>query len=341
MLVSVPRPQMPIALEPDGVRRLAGVQRQPQPSRLIAVLGRSAFIRDSKGKKQQYVPFAEQIIERKHLAQRSTHGLHFDFALTLCDFVNRPLLTLTGTAAYGELDKAILQAIAEFSGTSKISQPSSIDLLFQEDDDLGTAELSMNPVFCLNPSWQFGLDLGIANQANSQALAPLVQEYQTNLPVVAYTDGSLPRNRKFRSAGAMVTSQGHWASAISPKYYIRDTLLAESTGALLALSHAPLDADLTIFSDSRALVKVVNDLVHGRQRSAKVHHEVHEGLEQRTGRTRACWVRGHNGNRHNEAANRMALLMSRHFSARINPQLTQSMMTKIVLEELSQQALAA
>lgn len=163
MLVSVPRPQMPIALEPDGVRRLAGAQRQPQPSRLIAVLERSAFIRDAHGKKQQYVPFAERIVEEKHLAQRSTHGLHFDFALTLCDFVNRPLLTLTGTAANGELDQAILQAIAEFSGTSKISQPSSIDLLVPDYDDLGMAELSLNPIFCLNPSWQFGLDLGVAN----------------------------------------------------------------------------------------------------------------------------------------------------------------------------------
>lgn len=37
----------------------------------------------------------------------------------------------------------------------------------------------------------------------------------------------------------------------------------------------------------------------------------------------------------------MAILMSRHFSARINPHLTQSMMTQIVREELSQQALAA
>src|SRR5690606_10707470 len=67
MLVSVPRPQMPIALEPDGVRRLAGAQRQPQPLRLIAVLERSAFIRDAHGKKQQYVPFAERIVEEKHL----------------------------------------------------------------------------------------------------------------------------------------------------------------------------------------------------------------------------------------------------------------------------------
>lgn len=105
MLVSVPRPQMPVALEPDGVRRLAGAQRQPQPSRLIAVLERSAFIRDVHGKKQQYVPFAERIVKEKHLAQRSTHGLHFDFALTLCDFVNRPLLTLTGTAVNGELTR--------------------------------------------------------------------------------------------------------------------------------------------------------------------------------------------------------------------------------------------
>ncbi|MGO4297987.1 RNase H family protein [Glutamicibacter sp. MCAF14] len=341
MLVSVPRPQMPIALEPDGVRRLAGAQRQPQPSRLIAVLERSAFIRDAHGKKQQYVPFAERIVEEKHLAQRSTHGLHFDFALTLCDFVNRPLLTLTGTAANGELDQAILQAIAEFSVTSKISQPSSIDLLVPDYDDLGMAELSMNPIFCLNPSWQFGLDLGVANQANSQALAPLVQDYTAKPSVIAYTDGSVPRNRKFRSAGAMVTSQGHWACAISPKHYVQDTLLAETTGALLALTHAPLDSDLTIFSDSRALVKAVNDLVQGRQRTVKVHHELRESLELRTGRTRARWVRGHDGNRHNEAANRMAILMSRHFSARINPQLTQSMMTKIVLEELSQQALAA
>ncbi|PRB76634.1 hypothetical protein CQ012_06365 [Arthrobacter sp. MYb214] len=341
MLVSVPRPQMPIALEPDGVRRLAGAQRQPQPSRLIAVLERSAFIRDAHGKKQQYVPFAERIVEEKHLAQRSMHGLHFDFALTLCDFVNRPLLTLTGTAVNGELDQTILQAIAEFSGTCKISQPSSIDLLVPDYDDLGMAELSMNPVFCLNPSWQFGLDLGVANEANSQALAPLVQDYTANLPVIAYTDGSVPRNRKFRSAGAMVTSQGHWACAISPKHYVQDTLLAETTGALLALTHAPLDSDLTIFSDSRALVKAVNDLVQGRQRTVKVHHELRESLELRTGRTRARWVRGHDGNRHNEAANRMAILMSRHFSARINPHLTQSMMTQIVREELSQQALAA
>ena len=207
---------------------------------------------------------SKQIVRDGHLAQRSTHGLQFDFALTLCDCVTSPLLTLTGTAANGELDQAILQSIAAFAGTGRISQPASIDLLVPQDEDLGMAELSMNPVFCLNPSWQFGLDLSIANQANTEALSPLVRDYKAKLSVAAYTDGSVPQNSKFRSAGAMVTSQGHWAYTVSPKHYFRSTLLAETTGALLALSHAPLEADLTIYSDNRGLMKAINDLAQGR-----------------------------------------------------------------------------
>lgn len=338
----VPRPQMPIVLESDGIRRLASSQRQLQPTRIIAVLERSAFTRDSNGQKHAYVPFAAQILLNGHLAQRSERGLGFDFAVTLCDSVSRPLVTLTGTAENGKLDVAILDVIAKFTETSRITTPASIDLLVPNRDKLGLIDLAVNSVFCLNPPWQHNAPLDLISQANEEALAPLRRDYRSQSSIVAYTDGSLPHHGRDRSAGAMVTQQGHWATQVSPKQFSRNALMAETTGALLAMHHVPEDANLMIVSDCRALVKAVNDIALGNACSKKAHHlALQEHMELRTGKTRATWVRGHNGNKYNEAVDRMAVLMARHYNAGIDPLLTQSLMRAIVAEELSGLAMAA
>ncbi|MFJ2620705.1 RNase H family protein [Glutamicibacter sp. NPDC087344] len=331
-----PRPQNSIIVDSDGVRRLASETRQAVPTRLIAVLERVAHTVDSTGAKYAYVPFTAGIVMNGYLAQRSEQGLRFDFAITLCDSTSKPLATLTGSSALGSLDQAILKVIAEFTGTVKITQAASIDLVLPHVDGLGLADVGTNAIFCLNPSWLFGVDLELPNQANLEALAPVLATYRSQRArVIAYTDGSVPRFGLHRGAGAMVTTQGHWAARVSPKGSSRDSLMAEATGSLLALQHAPLDLDLTIFTDCRALVYVINNLAEGRYQSGKEEYTaLRVPLEKRTGKTRAQWVRGHNGNPYNEAADRMAVLMARHFNAGIDPNLSHSLMSSIVSEEL-------
>ena len=68
-------------------------------------------------------------------------------------------------------------------------------------DGLGLADVSSNPVFCLNPPWLFGVDLELARQANQKALAPRIEAYAPRSSVIAYTDGSLPHHGKDRGAG--------------------------------------------------------------------------------------------------------------------------------------------
>lgn len=341
MSVHFPGSQISIVRDPDGVRRFASTERQVQPSRILAVVNRAPYTMDPSGAKHAYVPFSSAVVLDGHLAQRSERGLHFDIALTLCDSNHRPVVTLSGSCKSGDLGTKILDLIAEFTGTARIASPASIDLLISNRDGLGITDLSTNPVFCLNPSWLFGMNLEQATQANLDALAPRVDAYRSSSTVVAYTDGSLPHHGKDRGAGAMVTLQGHWASQISPKNFSRSPLMAETTGALLALRYTPVDSDLAIFSDSRALVNSINDIVSGRLKSRQAHHIALEiSIARRRGGTRAVWVRGHNGNCYNEAADRMAVLMARHFNAGIDPAQTHSLMQKIIAEELAELALA-
>ncbi|TAP25929.1 hypothetical protein EYR88_13345 [Arthrobacter sp. S41] len=341
MTTHFPGSRISIVLDADGVRRFATEARQTQPTRILAVVERSAFTRDATGQKHGYVPFSSSIMSHGHLAQRSQRGLHFDFAVTLCDSIHRPVITLTGTCGSGELDVAILDVIAEFTGSSRIACSGAIDILISNRDGLGHQELASNPVFCLNPAWLFGLNMELANHVNTQALAATRQAYQSRSSVIAYTDGSLPHHGQDRGAGAMVTMQGHWASQVTPKRFSRSPLMAETTGALLALRHTPVDSDLIIFSDCKALVKSVNDAVSGLQGQRGAHDiAIDVAMARRRGDTRAIWVRGHNGNCFNEAADRMAVLMARHFNAGINPEQTYSLMQKIVAEELSELALA-
>lgn len=341
MSAHFPGSQISIVRDPDGVRRFASTERQVQPSRILAVVNRVPYTLDPSGAKHAYVPFSAAVVLDGHLAQRSERGLHFDIALTLCDSNHRPVVTLSGSCKSGELGAKVLDLIAEFTGTARIASPASIDLLISNRDGLGLTDLSTNPVFCLNPSWLFGINLEQATQANLDALAPRVDTYHSRSTVIAYTDGSLPRHGKDRGAGAMVTLQGHWASQISPKYFSRNPLMAEITGALLALRFTPVDSDLAIFSDSRALVNSINDLVKGRLQSRQAHHiALDVSIARRRGNTRAVWVRGHNGNCYNEAADRMAVLMARHFNAGIDPAQTHSLMQMIIAEELAELALA-
>lgn len=336
-----PGSQMSIVRDPDGVRRFTSAQRQVQPTRILAVVDRVPYTCDPSGAKHAYVPFSAAVVLDGHLAQRSERGLHFDFAVTLCDTNHRPVVTLSGACKSGELGTAILDLIAEFTGTSRIVSPASIDLLISNRDGLGLNDLSANPVFCLNPSWLFGINLEQATQANQDALTPRIAGYRSRSSVVAYTDGSLPHHGRDRGAGAMVTMQGHWASQISPRNFSRSSLMAETTGALLALRYTPSESDLAIFSDSRALVNSINDIVAGRLRSRQAHHVALEiAIARRRGRTRAVWVRGHNGNCYNEAADRIAVLMARHFNAGIDPAQTHSLMQMIIAEELAELALA-
>ncbi len=336
MPVPVSGSQLSIVLDSDGVRRFATEQRQTQTSRILAAVERSAYTCDPSGAKHAYVPFSSVIKLAGHHAQRSERGLHFDFSVTLCDSTHRPVTTLSGTCKNGDLDVAILDSLAALTGTARISTPASIDLLISNSDGLGHAELAANPVFCLNPPWLYGTKVEAANQANTEALAPLKEAYLSRSSVIAYTDGSLPHHRRDRGAGAMVTMQGHWASQIAPRNFSRSPLMAETTGALLAIRHTPLESDLTIFSDCRALVGYINSIANSDSYSRRAH-EVALGiaLERRRGQTRAVWVRGHNGNCFNEAADRMAILMARHFNAGISPERTHTLMQKIVAEELA------
>lgn len=341
MSAHFPGSQISIVLEPDGVRRFAAAERQAHPARILAVVDRVPYTRDPSGAKHAYVPFSAAVVLDGHLAQRSERGLHFDFAVTLCDAKHRPVITLSGACRSGDLGPAILDSIAQFAGTSRISSPASIDLLASNRDGLGLAELSSNPVFCVNPTWLFGINLEEAMKANQNALAPRVEAYRSLASVVAYTDGSLPHHGRDRGAGAMVTMQGHWASQISPKSFARSPIMAEATGALLALHYTPVDSDLVIFSDSRALVNSINDIVRGRPYSRQAHHvAIDVAMARRRGSTRAVWVRGHNGNCYNEAADRLAVLMARHFNAGIDPAQTHSLMQKIIEEVLAEPALA-
>ncbi|WP_349931280.1 RNase H family protein [Glutamicibacter mishrai] len=341
MPAQFPGSQISVVVETDGVRRFASAERQVQPMRILAVVDRSPYTLDLAGAKHAYIPFSAKVVLDGHLAQRSEQGLHFDFAVTLCDARSNPAITLSGTCRSRELGTAILESIAEFTGTSLITTPASIDLLLSNRDGLGLADVSSNPVFCLNPPWLFGVDLELARQANQKALAPRIEAYAPRSSVIAYTDGSLPHHGKDRGAGAMLTIQGHWASQISPKNFSRSPLMAETTGALLALRHTPADSDLTIFSDNRALVKSVNDIAGGRLQTREPHHIALEvAIARRSGSTRALWVRGHNGNCYNEAADRMAVLMARHFNAGIDPVQTHSLMQMIIAEELAGLTLA-
>jgi len=341
MTAHFPGSQISIVLDPDGVRRFRSAERQIQPTRILAVVERVPYTRDDSGSKHSYVPFSAAVVLDGHLAQRSERGLHFDFAVTLCDNGLLPVVTLSGTCRTGELGTAILDSIAEFTGTSRIASPASIDLLISNRDGLGLNDLSSNPVFCVNPSWLFGVNLEQATQASQDALAPRIESYRSRDAVVAYTDGSLPHHGKDRGAGAMVTLQGHWATQISPKNFSRNPLMAETTGALLALRYTPADSDLAIFSDSRVLVSSINDIASGKLQCRQAHHAAIEiAIARRKGSTRAVWVRGHNGNCYNEAADRMAVLMARHFNAGIDPAQTHSLMQMIIAEELAGLTLA-
>lgn len=338
MPVPFPGSQISIVLDPDGVRRFASSERQSQPARILAVVDRVPYTRDPSGSKHAYVPFSSAIGSDGHLAQRSERGLHFDFAVTLCDSHHRPVATLSGTCKNGELGTAILDSIAEFTGTCRIASAAAIDIVIPNSDGLGFTDLLINPVFCLNPSWLFGANLESAVQANRDALVAS----RSRATVIAYTDGSLPHHGNDRGAGAMVTLQGHWATQIAPKNFSRSSLMAETTGALLALRYTPVDFDLAIYSDSRAIVNAINNIVSGEIQTRQSHHNALElSIVRRSGRTKAVWVRGHAGNRYNDAADRMAVLMARHYNARIDPTQTHSLMQKILEEELAGLALAS
>lgn len=136
--------------------------------------------------------------------------------------------------------------------------------------------------------------------------------------IEVWTDGACRR-----------TGQGGWAAiAIEDAKTIAEwsgkrpkttSNKMEMMGVIKALRRAPLDCNLTIYSDSQYTVKGINEWVHGWERRAwktatgePVKNQAYwrmmiRALQRRKGPTTIMWVKGHAGLTYNEMADRLAV----------------------------------
>lgn len=126
-------------------------------------------------------------------------------------------------------------------------------------------------------------------------------------PVEVATDASIALRRRRAAAIAYVSEFGDWSSRI---IRTSDTCLAELAAVEFAISRTPSTRALRIRTDSQFVAGLLNDparLVSPRYR--KVRMKITAAMKTR--QIQVVWVRGHAGDRLNDAADRIAVLTRR------------------------------
>lgn len=338
----VPLPAAPgrrSLVDADGVRRLEGVVRSPRCPDLVGVLRLVEVSRDAAGFLHRPVPF---LSSRKVFSGvgsgRAQRWLAWSLALRLED-ASAPAVILAGSCAPELVKRSVLQSVEmslgvclsgvrDVAAVRVVSTPNAVTAV------CGEARGLLKGLFLLDPSHLSGMDLADLESASDAALNDL------GLPpalgeVVAYTDGSYPHGKNHGPGGAaVVTSDGQWAARPAPDS--RDSAFdCEAEAMVLAMEVTPPDVPLLLHSDCQSLVTLLNNVVDTRPlpHTGSVRGRLALALATRSASVRAAWVRGHNGTALNEAADRLAKLVSRHAAAGVDPEVTRDAAIYAVADE--------